>query len=188
MSTTTGRPASPTRQLLDVRGPVAVPAACPWIAWARAWTQWSTWSGRASRSEFWWTWSLQVVLAAVCLVLVPWALGRGDELRLQIGPFGPTFLPDLTIFSVATGGRGDGASAVTIAWALWCVATFAGMVTLTVRRLHDANFSAGWGIASVVLPVLQLPVLVMLARRTQEAGVRFDASARDPEGEAPAGA
>jgi len=72
---------------------------------------------------------------------------------------------------------------------LWCVGTFVPTVTVTVRRLHDANFSAGWAIASVFLPFLQLPVLIMLARPSQPTGVRFE-SVPDDElgvGRGPAG-
>jgi len=176
------------RQLLHLRGPVLVPGLRPWIAWARAATQWSRWSARASRSEFWWTWLLQVAVAAVFLVAIPLALGQGRDLSLPVGPFG-SVLGDLALFTGRGAGDDEKSGVYLVVWMLWCVGTFVPTVTVTVRRLHDANFSAGWAIASVFLPFLQLPVLIMLARPSQPTGVRFE-SVPDDElgvGRGPAG-
>jgi uncharacterized membrane protein YhaH (DUF805 family) len=149
-----------------------VPVARPWIAWARALTRLTT-TGRASRSEFWWTWLLQTVIAAVLLLAVPLLSGRTRDLQLPTGPFGPGPLGAQPVFSWtdASGAPAGGASVVV--WTVWSLLTLAPMVALAVRRLHDVDLSGWWAVGAVVVPLLSFVVLVLLAQRSKPGGVRY---------------
>jgi uncharacterized membrane protein YhaH (DUF805 family) len=156
---------------LTVDGPVSV--SRPWIAWARAVTRLTT-TGRASRSEFWWTWLLQTAVAAVLLLLVPLLQGRTRDLSLPTGPFGPGPLGTVPVFSwTDTSGDPAGGASVLI-WTVWSLLTLAPMVALAIRRLHDADHSAWWALGAVIVPLLSFVVLVLLAQRSKPAGVRFE--------------
>ena len=150
-----------------------MPVARPWIAWARALTRLTT-TGRASRSEFWWTWLLQTVIAAVLLLAVPLLTGRTRDLQLPTGPFGPGPLGAQPVFSwTDTSGAPAGGASVVV-WTVWSLLTLAPMVALAVRRLHDVDLSGWWALGAVVVPVLSFVVLVLLAQRSKPGGVRFD--------------
>lgn len=118
----------------------------------RFWTKYTVFSGRASRSEYWW-WFL--VSAGVGIVL--------------------------QIFSTATGGTGTattapgpGAVPVLIILGLWGVATVIPSLALAVRRLHDVNLS-GWLILVALVPILGgLALLVMTILPSNPQGQRFD--------------
>ncbi|WP_314102385.1 DUF805 domain-containing protein [uncultured Frigoribacterium sp.] len=155
------------------------------MAWARAVTRLTT-TGRASRAEFWWTWLLQMVVAAVLLIAVPVLSGQTRELRLPTGPFGPGLLGTVPVFSWndTSGDPADGASVVV--WTVWSVLTLAPMVALAIRRLHDADHSGWWALGAVLVPVLSFVVLVLLAQRSKTAGIRFDPAPVDRPGPEPA--
>jgi len=145
----------------------------PWVAWARAVTRLTT-RGRASRSEFWWTWLLQTVVGAVLLLLVPLLQGRTRELVLPTGPFGGGPLGTQALFSwTDTSGDPAGGASVVI-WTVWSLLTLAPMVALAIRRLHDADISGWWALVAVLVPMLSFLMLVLLARGSKPAGVRFD--------------
>ncbi|WP_209561591.1 DUF805 domain-containing protein [Frigoribacterium sp. PvP032] len=164
---------------LTVTGPVL--GARPWIACARAVTRLTT-TGRASRSEFWWTWLLQTVVAAVLLLAVPLLQGRTRDLQLPSGPFGPGLLGTVPLFSWNdTSGAPAGGASVVI-WTVWSLLTLAPMVALAIRRLHDADHSAWWALGAVLVPVLSFVVLVLLAQRSKPVGVRFDRAHLDRPG------
>ena len=150
-----------------------MPVSRPWIAWARAVAHLTT-AGRASRSEFWWTWLLQMAIAAVLLLAVPLLTGQTQGLRLPTGPFGPGPLGTQPVFSWNdTSGQPVGGASVVV-WTVWSLVTLAPMMALAVRRLHDADISGWWALVAVVVPVVSFVVLVLLAQRSKPAGVRFD--------------
>ncbi|WP_223269519.1 DUF805 domain-containing protein [Frigoribacterium sp. ACAM 257] len=151
------------------------------MAWARAVTRLTT-TGRASRSEFWWTWLLQTAVAAVLLLLVPFLQGRTRDLRLPTGPFGAGPLGTQPLFSW-TDTSGDAAGGTSVAlWTVWSLVTLVPMVALAIRRLHDADISGWWALVAVLVPVLSFLMLVLLARGSRVAGVRFDRLPADGPG------
>ena len=112
-------------------------------------SKYATFSGRASRSEFWWFYAFVIVGAGVLLSvdsLIGWqfgayswefTLGR-DVYNYQVTDlFGPL-------------------------WLVFSLATFVPMLAVTARRLHDAGHSGLWILWGVLLtPVLLLgPILL----------------------------
>jgi len=123
----------------------------------RFFKKYATFRGRASRSEYWWWFLVNVVVLAVLGTL---ALATG----------GPTV--DEYGASTAPSGAGLVFYLLYVAWGL---ATIVPGFALVVRRLHDTNKSGFWifiGLVPVVGPIILL-VFVLLPADPQ--GARFDA-------------
>lgn len=138
----------------------AVPLSAPYYgaplpeAVKRFFKKYTVFTGRASRSEYWW-WVL--VSAAVSLILQ------------SIANLGSTTTAS------GTSVPGPGAVVVSIILVIWGLATIVPSLALAVRRLHDVNMS-GWFLLLVLVPflgVLALLVLSILPSNPQ--GQRFDA-------------
>lgn len=130
---------------------------------ARFWKKYATFAGRASRSEYWWTYLF---------------LGLGYVLSLTL------LYGGLGIWEATTGSEGAPPVIFPIGIFLtlgWFLATIVPWLALESRRLHDANMSAlllllhlaSWPGAIVVFILDQLS--------PNPLGRRFDA----PPGEAP---
>jgi uncharacterized membrane protein YhaH (DUF805 family) len=92
-------------------------------AFKRAFQKYATFTGRASRSEFWWWVLANAVIGSVLYVLMlVLGLSTADRPGQVIGPGGWPFL---------------------ILLMLWVLATIVPNIAITVRRLHDAGYS-GW--------------------------------------------
>ena len=112
--------------------------------------QFTTFTGRASRSHYWW-W-IALVLAAALLLTVPITLA-------------------------ATSGS-DAAGVVRVISSLLLAVLLVGAIVpslaLTVRRLHDANFS-GWLVLLIAIPGIgALIVMVFTVLPSDPKGARFD--------------
>lgn len=154
-------------------------------AFVRFWTKYATFSGRSSRSEFWW-WALAWV-----------AIGLVAHLPVQLAGLQSRHSGPLPVI-------------VTVASTLWLAGTIVPFAALCWRRLHDANLSGWWAapflafdlvqwaiatfsgenlaspslgtaplsIVSMVMSVLGVAVAVLLlaltVRRSNPAGARFD--------------
>ena len=120
----------------------------------RYFTKYATFSGRASLSEYWWVAlfnALVGIVAAVTLIMSG---------ALDIDPASAEMPPGTALAMLLVNLYGLGTLIPT--WAL------------TVRRLHDANFS-GWLFLLVFVPVLGgLTVLILTLMTTNPAGARFD--------------
>ena len=90
----------------------------------RAYSHYATFSGRASRSEFWWFYLLQM------LVSVPLS-ALSLALSTQVSSGSSTSLPT---GNLALSGIGN----------LWSLANFIPILAITWRRLHDSNKSGWW--------------------------------------------
>jgi uncharacterized membrane protein YhaH (DUF805 family) len=146
-----GQPQQPYAQVGEV--PLSQPLYDASIGQAvkRFWKKYATFSGRASRSEFWW-WYLVSALVSFVLSIV-------NRLFVGAQPLPPTaedqlgqYFRDVLSYSL----RGS------VLGLLWGLATLVGMVALSTRRLHDTNRSGRWYLA-VLLPSLVASVLVALA-------------------------
>ncbi|MCB5274250.1 Inner membrane protein YhaI [Arthrobacter sp. SO5] len=119
----------------------------------RFFKKYTTFSGRASRSEYWW-WAL--VSFAVSIVI--------------------NVLTSTGMTTAASGATALGPGAVVglILGVIWVLATIVPSLALLARRLHDVNLSA-WLILVVLVPFLGgLALLVMTILPTNPAGQRFD--------------
>jgi uncharacterized membrane protein YhaH (DUF805 family) len=119
-------------------------------AFTRFWERYATFSGRASRSEYWWMALISLTVAIVTTSIDVVTNGGFAEAR-----------------ATAT-GVGD---LLSYAWGL---ATVVPTVALGVRRLHDTNRSGNWILLGLVPFVGVVVVLIFYLGRPNPAGVRFD--------------
>ena len=128
----------------------------------RVFQKYATFTGRASRSEFWW-WTL----ANVIVVTVLYAL----------------------IIALAVAGRtsdgepGRAAIAPTVLLVVWALAIVVPSIAVTIRRLHDAGYSGWFYLFSVF--GLGIVTLVLCAMETSPAAAKYGPP--HPQGYAPAG-
>lgn len=98
------------------------PGAGPVLAVKRFFQNYAKFSGRASRSEFWW---VQLVFIVVYVVLGGFglALGSASSVQRPDGNYepGPAFIPFAVLLVIIS------------------LASIVPNIALTVRRLHDAN-------------------------------------------------
>ena len=126
----------------------------------RFWKKYATFTGRASRAEFWW-WYLVSALVYIVLNAI-------NRLFAGPQPLPPTsqdqlgqYFRDVLVYSAQA----------SVLSSLWALATLVGMLALSTRRLHDTNRS-GWWYLIVLVPVVGLIVLIV-----------FWASAPNPQGQ-----
>jgi len=136
-----------------------LPGAGPVQAFTRFWARYPVFTGRASRSEFWW-W----VLVNAVIVTALHAAGRGID-----------------VATGATPGFWDGQVAAGPAWGaqsilsgIWGLATIIPGLALAARRLHDTDHS-GWWQLMVLFPFFGWFFFLWLAAQPSDAGgARFD--------------
>src|SRR6476620_2510112 len=119
----------------------------------RFFKKYAIFSGRASRSEYWW-WAL------VSLIV-----GIGINIITSTGT---------TTNASGAAVTGPGAIVGLILAVIWGLGTIVPSLALLARRLHDVNLSA-WLILLVLVPFLGgLALLVMTILPSNPAGQRFD--------------
>ncbi|CAH0169814.1 MULTISPECIES: DUF805 domain-containing protein [unclassified Microbacterium] len=123
----------------------------------RFFKKYATFTGRASRSEYWW-WALVMFLVGIVLVVLALATGGPtvDEMGRTVGPSGLGL-----VFYVIYG--------------LWSLATIVPHLALTVRRLHDTNRSGFWIFIAFVPFVGGIILFVFMLLEQNPQGARFDA-------------
>jgi uncharacterized membrane protein YhaH (DUF805 family) len=120
----------------------------------RGFAKYATFSGRASRGEYWW-WSLFTFVVALLLAI-------------PAAPIGIATSPD--------GGETPGAPAVVLLVALgvFYLGILVPTLAVTVRRLHDAGFG-GWLVLLGFIPWLGVLVLLVFALMPASPnGARYD--------------
>lgn len=128
------------------------------VAIRRFFKKYATFSGRASRSEYWW-WTLVSVGVSIILNII---IGASTSATTTASSFSSTQAP------------GPGATLGAILLVVWALATIIPSLALTVRRLHDGNFS-GWLVLIALVPFLgALALLVFMILPANPAGQRFD--------------
>jgi uncharacterized membrane protein YhaH (DUF805 family) len=129
---------------------------------SRFFRKYATFSGRASRSEYWW-WVLANVLISLGLNLIGSLTNRGWESRPIdfVSPFayGPV--------SPATNVAG----AIFVVYAL---GTLLPALALTWRRLHDIDRSGAWFFIALGPRVGAVVLLVFTLMGPRPEGARFD--------------
>ena len=120
----------------------------------RFFKKYTAFTGRASRSEYWW-WTLVAAIVGIVLNIL---LTTG----ISVDP------------TTGTPVLGAGYFIGLILAIVWGLATIVPSIALTVRRLHDGNFS-GLLVLLVLVPFLgALAVLVLTLLPSNPAGQRFD--------------
>jgi uncharacterized membrane protein YhaH (DUF805 family) len=121
----------------------------------RIFKKYATFSGRASRSEFWW-WFLVAGILGVMFNILTSALRSPSAPATQIYFTSP------------------GQSVVEVIQILFALAVLVPGLAVTWRRLHDTGRSGGWYFLTFVPLVGGIIVIVFLASASKPEGQRFD--------------
>jgi uncharacterized membrane protein YhaH (DUF805 family) len=126
---------------------------------------WKNFSGRASRSEFWWT---ELALAIA-----------GTVIGIIFAVIAGVIFATTAAAASATGSAPDAAITAILLifyglFGLLGLATFIPSLALSVRRLHDTNQS-GWMYLLAFIPYVGgIILLVLMAQPSNAMGARFD--------------
>jgi uncharacterized membrane protein YhaH (DUF805 family) len=123
----------------------------------RFFQKYADFTGRASRSEYWW-WMLFYVLTLIV----------GEVLALVIGSIGATVNDD------GTSTPGPLFWLIAIVLLVWLLGTIVPHLALVWRRLHDANFAGPFFFLGFVPFVGGIVVLIFTLLPSNPAGARFD--------------
>lgn len=142
-------------------------------AFARFWRKYTVFTGRASRSEFWWAYLAVALIWLVAALLVSAAVG-------------------ITV-TLAGASDSDGASGALVAVIVLCavillvgwIAIVIPTVAVLARRFHDADLSALLLLLWLIPYVGFIPVLIIATLPSNPRGSRFDQGA-NPSALAPA--
>ena len=122
---------------------------------------WKNFSGRASRSEYWWVY-LALAIVMTALMIVAMVVGLG--------------------IAAASGGSDSaiGLALVLVSGVIGIVglATLVPSLSLGVRRLHDTNQSGWLYLVSFIPYVGSIILIVLMAQASNPAGARFDDAAQ----------
>lgn len=124
---------------------------------SRYFRKYATFSGRASRSEFWW-WALVNGIASLILNVFTLVGGAADATLRHDGTSvpGPVYWIGLIVSTVIS------------------LAIIVPNLALSVRRLHDTNMS-GWTVLLALIPFVgAILILVFMAQPSKPEGQRFD--------------
>lgn len=147
------------------------PLGAPWYgipfpkAFTRFWKKYATFSGRASRSEYWW-WALWAFLITVVLGIV------GSLIAVATGDYTASSSASATGAHASFNTNSPLASGLL---GLWYLAILVPWIAIQVRRLHDANFRGWWVLLNLVLFFGQLAVFIFTLLPSDQRGQRFDA-------------
>jgi uncharacterized membrane protein YhaH (DUF805 family) len=128
------------------------------VAFSRFWRKYATFSGRASRSEFWW-WYLVYSIFVIIFEIVFFSVGIGGAVVSPTSgavSFSPAYFVVLGIFWIVS--LGVLVPTLAIAW----------------RRLHDTNRSGGYYFLGLIPLVGGIILIVLLASAPNPTGARFD--------------
>lgn len=145
------------------------PIWAPWYgipfpkAFTRFWKKYVAFSGRASRSEYWWWFLWNAIIVAVLSIIVGIiAAATGD------------YSTHATTSSTGVSAGAETQSPASFILALWYLAILIPTVAIQIRRLHDINFR-GWWILLNLIPFLGgIAVLIMTILPSNPEGQRFD--------------
>jgi uncharacterized membrane protein YhaH (DUF805 family) len=118
---------------------------------SRFFKKYATFSGRASRSEFWWVALLVFLVNAVISTIMSFGIVPDEN-----GVYGPTFA-----FALVLNG-------------IWFLATIVPWLAVVWRRLHDTNKGGPFYFLVFIPLVGGIIVLILLALPSDPAGARFD--------------
>ena len=108
------------------------------------WSNYTNFSGRARRSEYWFI-QLFLVLTNLAVAVIDLALMNGDFERF-----------------IANGGGG-------IVGLIWILATIVPAVAVLIRRLHDTSRSGWWALIGL-LPIVGGIILLVFTVQDSDSG------------------
>jgi len=131
-------------------------------AWTRFWKKYADFSGRASRSEFWFAYLWLVILLFGSYFVFAILLA-------VIGSIG-------SAIDGSSGGTafGIGGGVVGLLWVGAYIAAIIPMISVTVRRLHDAGYSGAYYFMGFIPFVGGIILLVYLATESRPQGALYD--------------
>jgi len=131
----------------------------------RALKKYATFTGRASRGEYWW-WVLASVIVQTILYIPTLALGMATS-------------PD--------GGQTPGPGGIVFGVLYFIVALglFLPSLAVAIRRLHDAGYSGWYYLLSLIPLVGGIILIVFLAKQTSPQGAQYDPAPPGGYGYAP---
>ena len=162
------------------RGSAEPPLDRPWYGATfrgsvrRFWRKYATFSGRASRSEYWW-WQLVAAMVGVLINLVyqPFYLAWFFRFEQQVMRSPDSFpTSPFALYGQLLGS--PGIVVVLVIVLVWWAATIVPTLALGARRLHDAGFRAWWLLLYLV-PGAYIVLFVMAILEPRPEGARFDA-------------
>lgn len=127
-------------------------------AFGRFWRKYATFSGRASRSEFWWFYLAHALIVVAIFAFMIIGAVAGATTDPITGRSEPGPLIGLGAFLLV----------------VWQLATLIPMIALSWRRLHDANLAGPFWFLGLVAGIGGIAVLVLNALPSNPAGARFD--------------
>jgi uncharacterized membrane protein YhaH (DUF805 family) len=138
----------------------------PLAAYGRAFRKFATFSGRASRGEYWWFVLTNMLISGV---LWAWFAVAGGAAVMSGAQWsgqaaGPSMFDMMRGSMAAELGAARFVVIILYAWALIC---FVPNLSLTCRRLHDSGHSAVWIVFSALVPFLGVVLLVFLLQRSR---------------------
>jgi uncharacterized membrane protein YhaH (DUF805 family) len=131
---------------------------------ARYFLKYATFTGRASRSEFWW-WVLTNALVGIGFQIVSTA--AGEPLTFSSWP---------APYVVWNGAQVEGGATTVLGGiaALYSLLTLVPGLALTWRRLHDTNRSGLWFFLVLIPLIGAIVLLVFTIEGPRAEGARFD--------------
>ncbi|MBG6238406.1 uncharacterized membrane protein YhaH (DUF805 family) [Mycetocola sp. CAN_C7] len=133
--------------------------ASPKVAVSRFFGRYATFAGRSSRSEYWWIALLNVIVffggSLLALVIQSAVVGQ-----TATGTGETEFAPAAVV--------------VMVVMVLYFLAVFIPGIALTVRRLHDIDFSGGWILLALFPTFGAIVLLVFTLLPSNPEGARFD--------------
>ena len=137
-----------------------LPGATFGQAVSRFYGRYATFSGRASRSEFWW------VALFMALVYIAFGIFAGVVGAATADSSGQASEANPAIIVVA------------LLFGVFVLASIVPGIALNVRRLHDANFSGWLALVALVPSIGAIVMVVFAALPSSPLGARFDKGAR----------
>lgn len=122
----------------------------------RFFKKYAVFSGRASRSEYWWVFLFSAIVSVVFSL---------------VGSLTGTTTVDTTDGLAA---MNMGNPVVNVLQGLWGLATIVPSLALLFRRLHDTNRSGWWWLIAFVPIVGWIILLVFVLGDSRQEGARFD--------------
>ena len=131
---------------------------------SRFFRKYATFSGRASRSEYWWAWLGLFVVNLVGFVI---ALGGPAIAGALSGTSAVEAVSNPLALAMSTIGQ--------ILLSVISLATIVPLLAVTWRRLHDANLSGAAFFVAFIPLIGTLLLLTFLGRDSKPEGARCDA-------------
>lgn len=133
----------------------------------RFFTKYADFTGRASRSEYWWVYLAITIVSTVVALIMVIVVGIAAASAGLAGMEDPE-----SVGFVGTGALGV-AAVFYVLFGLGGLAILIPAIAVTARRLHDAGFS-GWWILLHLAPGGSIAVLVFTILPSVPEGARFD--------------